>query len=295
MNTKEFMDMGKSFINLIAKAFPGSKIYKDVQVIPGWSIFYLVVIENNFNCQFRQWAGNPFYLVIEKGNRKLAQLDLTKILKEDEKFTWYLSKPTNRKSLQIYDALFEFVSEVPIDYREKVKEQKILLKSNPTVFKSGYLFVEDASQNQMEEQLINFIKNLYEYSKNPLNWKGNRLNQTKVQTAKAKIFNLEDIEAEEGYKEDKVYLHTKRNRDIVELRKAKDNYTCQICGFHFELNGKKIIECHHLKPLSEGEVRITNINDLISVCPTCHRIIHLRKPPFESGEVKKLINKKGSK
>ncbi|MEP0862109.1 MAG: HNH endonuclease [Ignavibacterium sp.] len=145
----------------------------------------------------------------------------------------------------------------------------------------------------MEEQLINFIKNLYEYSKNPLNWKGKRLNQTKVQTAKAKIFNLEDIEAEEGYKEDNVYLHTQRNREIVELRKAKDNYTCQICGFYFELNGKKIIECHHLKPLSDGEVWITNINELISVCPTCHRIIHLRKPPFEPWEVKKLINKKG--
>ncbi|MEP0862108.1 MAG: hypothetical protein HRF52_11795 [Ignavibacterium sp.] len=53
MNTKEFMEMGKNFINLISTAFPGSKIYKDVQIIPGWSIFYLVEIENNFNCQFR--------------------------------------------------------------------------------------------------------------------------------------------------------------------------------------------------------------------------------------------------
>ncbi|WP_304132576.1 HNH endonuclease [Ignavibacterium album] len=291
MNRKEFMEFGKSLTNLIATNFSGSNIFKDVQVIPGWSIFYLVEIENNFNCQFREWAGNPFYFVVEKGNRKLAQLDLTKILKENGKFTWYLSKPTNKESLKIYDALFEFISETPIDYRDKVKEQKILLKSNPTVFKSGYLFVEDASQDQFEEQFINFIRNIYEYSKNPLNWKGKKPDSQKPQNANANIFNLEDIEAEEGYKEDKVYLYTHRNRDIVQKRKELDNYTCQICGFNFALEGKHIIECHHLNPLSESDIRITNINDLISVCPTCHRIIHLRKPPFTPEEVKSLLNK----
>lgn len=291
MNRNEFMELGKSFINLISANFPGSQIFKDVQIIPGWSIFYLVEIEKKFNCQFREWAGNPFHFVVEKGNRKLAQLDLTKILKENGKFTWYLSKPTNRDSLKIYDTLFEFIPETPNDYREKVKEQKILLKSNPTVFKAGYLFVEDASQNEFEEQFINFIRNLYEYAKNPLNWKGKKLKITETQITRENIFNLEDIEAEEGYKEDKKYLYTHRNRDLVQKRKELDNYTCQICGFNFSLEGKYIIECHHLNPLSESDVRITNINDLISVCPTCHWIIHLRKPPFTPDEVKSFLNK----
>ncbi len=291
MNYKEFTELGKIFIEQIHRHFPGSKVYKDVQDYPGWSIYYVVVIENLLKCHFREWAGNPFYFVVEKGSRKLAQLDLTKILKENRKFTWYLSQPTNKESLKIYDTLFEFVSDIPDDYRKKVREQKILLMSNPTVIKSGYLFVEDVTKEQLEIEFINFIKSLYEYSKNPLNWKGKKLKDREASLVKMNIFNLEDFEAEEGYKQDKIYLYTQRNREIVEKRKALDNYTCQVCGFKFELDGKKIIECHHLYPLSEGEIRITKIDDLSSVCPTCHRIIHLRRPPFTVNEVKLLLGR----
>lgn len=35
MKRKEFMELGKSLINLISTNFPGSQILKDVQVIPG--------------------------------------------------------------------------------------------------------------------------------------------------------------------------------------------------------------------------------------------------------------------
>lgn len=291
MNHKDFTELGQIFIQHIHRHFPNSKVIKDVQIYPGWSIFYVVAIENLLFCHFREWAGNPFYFVVERGSRKLAQLDLSKILNENGRFTWYLSKPTNKESIKIYDELFEFVSDVPQDYRRKVKTQKILLKSNPTVFKTGYLFVENASLEELLNQLLNFIKNLYAYSKNPFNWNGKRIKEIQSQPIKPNIFNLEDLEAEEGYKQDKVYLYTQRNRDIVEKRKALDNYTCQICGFKFELDGKKIIECHHLYPLSDGEVRITKIEDLVSVCPTCHRIIHLRKPPFTVDEVKKLLGR----
>lgn len=290
MNQNDFMVFGEYLIDLVKKYFPDSKKFQGIDGDPDWFVFFELRVNSQLNCRFRRWGRNPFYFVVENRRRRLAQLDLTKILKENGKFTWYLSKPTNRESLKIYDTLFEFIAEVPLEYRDKVKEQKILLKSNPTVFKSGYLFVEDASQNEFEEQLINFIRNLYEYSKNPINWKGKRLKITETQTTKANIFDLEDIEAEEGYKEDKVYLYTHRNRDLVQKRKELDNYTCQICGFNFSLEGKHIIECHHLNPLYESDVRITNLNDLISVCPTCHRIIHLRKPPFTPEEVKSLLN-----
>ena len=292
MNYIEFTSLGKTLIDLIHNHFNDSMVYKDVQEIPGWSIFYLVEINDLMNCQFREWAGNPFYFVVEKGNRKLAQLDLTKILKQEGKFTWYLSKPTNRESLKIYDALFEFFQEIPKDYRDKVRDQKIYLKSNPTVFKSGYLFLENASREQFEAQFLNFITNLYEFSKNPFQWKPKKFKSTELIKTKVNIFNIEDIEAEEGYKQDRTYLYTQRNREIVEKRKAMDEYTCQVCGFYFEIDGKKVIECHHIYPLSEGEERVTRIEDLISVCPTCHRIIHLRKPPFSILEVKQLIERR---
>ncbi|AFH48940.1 Putative restriction endonuclease [Ignavibacterium album JCM 16511] len=282
-NAKDFMKFGEFLISAIQSHFPGSESVRNVQIINGWSIFIYLQITPKLNCQFREWGGNPFYFVVEHRNRKLCQLDLTRLIEDDGRFTWYFSNPSNKETKKIFDSLFDFYEEVPKDYRKKVKEQKILLKSNPTVFKSGYLFIKDASVDELKSEFINLIQNLYEFSKDSSNWQGKRRKSEK-------IFNLDDIEAEEGYKEDKKYLYTQRNREIVEKRKVKDNYTCQICGFYFELDGKKIIECHHLKPLSDGEVRITNINDLISVCPTCHRIIHLRKPPFSPEEVKQILN-----
>jgi 5-methylcytosine-specific restriction protein A len=285
---KDFMEFGDFLINIIQERFPESKLVRDYQIYEGWNIFIYLEITSRLNCQFREWGGNPFYFVVEHNNRKLCQLDLTRLIEEDGKYTWYFSKPTNKETKRIFDSLFDYYEETPEPYRVKVKEQKILLNSNPTVFKSGYLFLQDAPIEELKLQFINLIENLYEYSINPFNWQGKR---RKIE----KYFNIDDIEAEEGYKEDKKYLYTQRNKEIVEMRKIKDNYTCQICGFYFELNGKKIIECHHLKPLSDGEIRITNINDLISVCPTCHRIIHLRKPPLSPEEVKEIFNNKRRK
>ena len=56
-------------------------------------------------------------------------------------------------------------------------------------------------------------------------------------------------------------------------------YNCGICNFlpidkYGEL-GKKILEVHHLKPVSDvNEGEETLITDLIQVCPNCHSPIH---------------------
>jgi 5-methylcytosine-specific restriction enzyme A len=111
----------------------------------------------------------------------------------------------------------------------------------------------------------------------------------RLQTRKPQKFSLDDIEAIEGYTSDKTYLLTIRNQKIVESRKRKDCYTCQVCNFKLKVNGKFIIECHHLNPIGGGTARVTNINDLICLCPTCHRIVHTRIPPYSLNEVKDLF------
>jgi len=50
------------------------------------------------------------------------------------------------------------------------------------------------------------------------------------------------------------------------------------------LNGSYLIECHHKHPLSAG-VRDTIIGDLISLCPTCHRITHTGDEPLPLGKL----------
>lgn len=63
-----------------------------------------------------------------------------------------------------------------------------------------------------------------------------------------------------------------RNPEVVCEVKRQDNYTCQICQFHYE---NMIVEAHHLKPFnsSQGLVSIRK-EDLITLCPNCHRIGH---------------------
>ena len=53
------------------------------------------------------------------------------------------------------------------------------------------------------------------------------------------------------------------------------------------------IHVHHLKSLAEigAKYHIDPIKDLQPVCPTCHAIIHLRKPALSIGEVKAFIKK----
>lgn len=102
-------------------------------------------------------------------------------------------------------------------------------------------------------------------------------------------FSIDDAKAFEGYKTDRVILASARNQKIVKQRKALDKYMCQACGFSLAIYGKSVIECHHLQPLSETLWIETTIDDLISLCPTCHTIAHLRKPPYTPQEIREIV------
>lgn len=102
-----------------------------------------------------------------------------------------------------------------------------------------------------------------------------------------------EYEVEEGYGQDRTAKFKKRNGKIVEQRKIQDNYTCQSCGFHLEVNGKFIIDCHHLYPVGlYDDVKITKLSDLKCLCPTCHRIAHTKKFPLTTKEIKMALKKR---
>jgi len=70
----------------------------------------------------------------------------------------------------------------------------------------------------------------------------------------------------------------KRERVLVRHRLEMDNYKCQHCGFpkftNSEMSLKAVlVEIHHINPIQDGE-RETKIEDLISLCPNCHKLIH---------------------
>lgn len=74
--------------------------------------------------------------------------------------------------------------------------------------------------------------------------------------------------------------------------------TCCICGFSFgEIYGelaKGYIHVHHLRSLSirGGRHQVNPIKDLRPICPNCHVVVHLRKPPLSINRVKRMRRNK---
>jgi hypothetical protein len=87
--------------------------------------------------------------------------------------------------------------------------------------------------------------------------------------------------------EGKLLSHT-RNRSIVEKRKRKDNFTCQSCEFRLEINGRFIIDVHHLAPFRLADERITSIEDLVCLCPNCHRIADSSQIPYPLDKIREI-------
>lgn len=88
----------------------------------------------------------------------------------------------------------------------------------------------------------------------------------------------EDMEPEvlKNISEEKMVRLIKRYRSIVDKKKMKCGYKCQICGQTFLMdNGKYYCEAHHLIPISEdGSQKSENV---IILCANHHRMFHYAK------------------
>jgi hypothetical protein len=100
-----------------------------------------------------------------------------------------------------------------------------------------------------------------------------------------------DREVEEGYEQDRTVRFWTRNATIIEERKAYDEYQCQSCNFRLEVFGRFVVDCHHKYP--QRGVRVTGLDDLVCLCPTCHRIAHTRIPPLSVEEIQAVREANG--
>lgn len=94
--------------------------------------------------------------------------------------------------------------------------------------------------------------------------------------------------------ENKELNGTKKSRcsKIAKKAKIRDGYKCQSCEFYFE---NKIVEAHHLDPLYTFEdSKPVSPDDLITLCPNCHRIAHVlikKDRPNDTLDAAQLIRK----
>ncbi len=103
------------------------------------------------------------------------------------------------------------------------------------------------------------------------------------------LLGIDSPMAREGYELDRHILSMGRNARLAAERKVIDDHTCQACDFKLELDGNFIIEVHHITPLAATGETETSIEQLVSLCPTCHRIAHLRNHPFTVAEIRGIL------
>ena len=74
---------------------------------------------------------------------------------------------------------------------------------------------------------------------------------------------------------------------------------CAVCGLllaeQYGEAAQGLIHIHHLRQLADinAEYCVDPIEDLRPVCPTCHAVIHSRRPPYTPEEVATMIEGKG--
>ena len=94
------------------------------------------------------------------------------------------------------------------------------------------------------------------------------------------------------------HLRRERSPGQAKLAHARDGYRCRVCGVDFsELYGKLGVgfaEVHHRIALASPAARKdTRLEDLVTVCANCHRMLHCMKGRSTDVErLKKLFTSK---
>lgn len=174
------------------------------------------------------------------------------------------------------------------------KIQSIAYDYSPTIVE--WAAVQETRLPNPQGGLQNWrSKTAFEISPNPARRYGLReLIDDHVRTGDAQeseqYFESDSTKALEGYLIDRNLLAPARNAALASKRKELDDHTCQACKLRLRISNRYIVETHHLNPLRENGSTTTTLDDLVSLCPTCHRIAHLRNPPYSVKEIQKQRN-----
>lgn len=94
-----------------------------------------------------------------------------------------------------------------------------------------------------------------------------------------------------------LHLQRERNQTVVRNKKKQAaSLDYEVCGFSFRRAygsaASDYCEIHHLLPLSEVKrTTRTRMEDLAILCANCHRVVHLKNPPYTLNQVKSLLAK----
>ena len=95
----------------------------------------------------------------------------------------------------------------------------------------------------------------------------------------------------------KAHLRRERSGYLAAACKNRDDYQCQVCWLQFATQygslGDGFAEAHHREPLgSLSDAVKTTVEDLITVCANCHRMLHrMEGKPGDIARLQAIVSK----
>lgn len=239
-----------------------------------------IEIAPNVYLAFQHWAEHgrkPYFLIVWRGSKYVMEFDLSRVIfAPDDKLTWVLNIPTRKENRKNLSDLGYRVENVDSSLVETIHHQMTACNRRARRTPTGYILAKEERLDEAIDKFLEIVSNLVK-------------SDQQRDAAKDRGPGNEDLKVFEGQLAESKILGRRRNRAIVEQRKAHDRFTCQSCHFRARVNGRHVIECHHRFPL-RGE-RITSLDDLVCLCPTCHRIAHRRDNPYSVDEIREIVQR----
>lgn len=120
-----------------------------------------------------------------------------------------------------------------------------------------------------------------------------KIKEKKVQKLSAEQLKsrIKNVNSKSSSKEVKT-IYRERNPLIVEYTKKRSKGICDLCGKEApfkDKNGNPYLESHHVITLAEGGPDA--IYNTVSICPNCHRKVHILKSKKDIQKLQKIILK----
>ncbi len=259
MNEKEMKAFGDELMAYVADKTEEKVVPKRSHPTVQWKTYSMIEFpQSKWNLWFMAWGAKgskkDFYLVLFEGKSKyVLEVDMRRVQANGEKYKWVLGHHRT------------FADVIAKKYK-KVQANKTL---GETRIDSGYLLCDGVGKREVMEAFIDLLGTIMASGK--------------------KTYEIDSPEAIEGYARDSKSNYYSRDPSLPKKCKERDGYKCRACDAKICVDGKYIIEAHHINPLPNG-IRKTTLDDLVSLCPNCHRIAHLREHPYSFDEIRKLRN-----
>lgn len=158
---KQYQNFGFDIMEYLADFFEKAELEEiDEQAVDSIDGCYQqLTFPDQSSIRYTSWNnGQPFYIILfNSRDHYIFQLDLSRLVCIEDRFTWYLAKPVNQESREVLAKQLDLV-QIPSDYISWVNHQKMMLKQGEKINKEGFLLVEDSNWKELVEKLAALIQ-----------------------------------------------------------------------------------------------------------------------------------------